>query len=337
MKKILLFIVVFVTTITLIACDIEGDLQANGLTVEITQTISEGGVLPEGDSKWVDAVAKEVTQTFRVNPKNVVIFNFDIIDMLTTVGLDKTGITHLAYPHSNVPVFLEGVLNQRQDTNAGSLFVPDLTVLTAFDPDLIIIGGRSTGAYSTLKNEFPNADILDVSTEYGQYIEGLERNAHNLAKIFPGVAFELGVEVQTIKAEMNAVKEVAKSHEALFIMVNNGQMSFFANDGRFAVLYDEFGFLPADDRPDEASQHGDVQSHEYVKQVNPEVIFIMDRGAVTGGESTGFSTVKNLLEGTTAHANDNIYALNSTAWYIATGGFKATRLMIADFQAFLSK
>ena len=52
------------------------------------------------------------------------------------------------------------------------------------------------------------------------------------------------------------------------------------------------GFLPADDRPDEASQHGDVQSHEYVKQVNPEVIFIMDRGAVTGGESTGFSTVK---------------------------------------------
>ena len=69
MKKILFFIVVFVTTITLIACDIEGDLQANGLTVEITQTISEGGVLPEGDSKWVDAVAKEVTQTFRVNPK----------------------------------------------------------------------------------------------------------------------------------------------------------------------------------------------------------------------------------------------------------------------------
>ena len=47
--------------------------------------------------------------------------------------------------------------------------------------------------------------------------------------------------------------------------------------------------------------------------------------------------LKNLLEGTTAHANDNIYALNSTAWYIATGGFKATRLMIADFQAFLSK
>ena len=38
-------------------------------------------------------------------------------------------------------------------------------------------------------------------------------------------------------------KKVAKSHKALFIMVNNGQMSFFANDGRFAVLYDEFGLF----------------------------------------------------------------------------------------------
>lgn len=338
MKKFMAIAIALFASFILVACNVDEKSKENQETVEITQTVTMGGVNPKGTNGWQDGTEQEVTQTFKVNPESVAVFNFDVIDMLFTVGIEKTSIEYIAYPFSNIPTFLTEDLKDRKDTNAGTLFIPDLTVLTVFSPDLIIIGGRSAGAYSKLKEEFPNADILDVSTTYGEYIEGLERNATNLGKIFPDIKAELNTEVQKIKTNIQDIHDVAINYEALFIMVNGEAISFYGPNGRFAVLYDEFGFKPADTKSGEGGSHGDVKSYEYVASVNPQIIFLLDRAA-TIGESTAITTVLNneMIKGTVAGKQEDIYVLNGAAWYIAAGGFRATNLMIQDLQQFLDK
>lgn len=339
MKKTIIIFLFIISTLVLTACQFEDTPSDNdSRTVEITQFVSIGGHLPEGESRWTDQVLTQVTNNFKVNPQSVAIYNFDIIDMLFEIGIEKTDIKYLAYPHSNIPAFLKDHLDGRDDTNGGTLFIPDLTVLTAFQPDLIIIGGRSAGAYSNLKENFPNADILDVSTTYGDFIEGIENNASNLAKIFPSIAFELGMKTQVMRENMQNISNVAQDFEALFIMVNGEELSFFGKDGRFAALYDEFGFIPADPNSLEGTQHGATKSYEYIASINPQIIFLLDRAATIGESSAIENVLKNdLIKSTLAGTNNDIYILDGNAWYIATGGFMATQIMINDFNSFITK
>ena len=41
--------------------------------------------------------------------------------------------------------------------NLGTLFIPDWDALDLFQPELIILGSRSSGAYDRLNQQFPNA------------------------------------------------------------------------------------------------------------------------------------------------------------------------------------
>lgn len=339
MKKVILSIFVIIAVLTLAACNPEnsndGEYERND--VEVTHTVTTDGELNEGGSGWVGGNRTEVTQTFKTNPRYVAIFNYDILDMLDVVGIENTSILKLALPKGNIPEYLNKY-NGDDYVAIGSIFIPDWTALDLFIPDLVIIGGRSAGSYDTFKEQYPNADILDVSLEYGEYLEGVSRNVINLAKIFPSIKTKLDTEFSTLKAGMDAVKEVAKNHEALFIMLNGEQLSFFPANGRFAAVHDEFGFGVSDpEYGQEGGSHGNLANHEYISSVNPEIILIIDRGSATGQGSANLQAFLNnaLVKETNASKNNDIYSLNPTAWYISPGGFNSTKMMIADFNTFL--
>lgn len=340
MKKIYILLVITVSIFALTACTskegLTQDKDFERLEVEITHTITTGAQINETQDGFEGGQTQTVTQTFLSNPKAVAIFSFDALDILDFVGLDETSITMLGIPKSNLPAYMSTYQSSAYK-NVGTLFMPDLDQLDLFNPDLIIIGGRSSRSYDLLSEQYPNANILDISLVYGEYSEGLSRNVDNLGKIFPNVKEDLDQELLSITQKMNEIKEVTTAYDALFILVNGESLAFYGSDGRFAVLYDEFGFTPSDEKEDSGETHGELIGYEYIAAINPSVIFLMDRGAAIGNAS-GISAVLNnaLIKNTDAGTNEHIYELSSIAWYISAGGFQSTYMMISDLENFTS-
>lgn len=340
MKKILMTLSMIALALVLVACGTQSNQtdDSNRVEVSITQVVTTGGVLSDDGTSFdrTNTETQEVTETFLTNPQSVAIFTYDALDMLDVVGIENTSIKNIGVVKSNLPSFLSSYDDSDYE-NIGTLFLPDWDTLDLFNPDLIIIGGRTTSAYDTLKENYPNADILDMTLTYGEYSEGLSRNVENLGKIFPDVKDELDTKLNQLLDDMDVISEVAKDYEALFILVNGESLSFYGPTGRFAVLHDEFGFIAADAQAEEGGSHGAVVGYEYVAAVNPAVLFLMDRGAAIGGEgSTDTVKANSLIAGTDAGQNNKIYELDGEAWYIASGGFTSTQTMIDDLVDFQS-
>lgn len=335
MKKIMYIVLLFSMMFGLSACgnlgNISGDYERED--VELTFFVTSGAQKNEQNTGWTGGSRTQVTKTFKTNPAVVAIFSYDALDILDYVGIENTSIKRLGLPKANIPTYLSDY-NTQDVLNVGTLFIPDLDALSLFIPDLIIIGGRSAGAYDQLSAEYPYADILDVGLVYGEYIEGMERNATNLGKIFPTVNTEIETAFDLIATQFTTLKNTAKDYRALFVMVNGDALSFYGSTGRFAVLYDEFGFIPADPLFQEDGSHGNVVGYEYVKSVNPDVLFLLDRGVATGG-SASIDQVKanQLIKDTNAGMNNYIFTLNPIAWYISVGGFTSTNTMIENIQS----
>ncbi len=340
MKKLLVTFIVATFTFMLVACNTLRDENPSNLEreeVSITQSILTGADLAESGTSYDTSglTRTEVTQTFLTNPTRVAIYSYDALDILDYVGLDDTSIEMLGVVKNNLPSFLSDYSDEAY-YSVGTLFLPDYDALDLFQPELIIVGARSTGAYDDLTSHYPNANILDVTMVYGEYEEGLSRNANNLKAIFPSVAEDIESALDDLTTDMATIREVTKSHEALFILVNGQSLSFYGTNGRFAVLYDEFGFAPADDSADTGGSHGDLVGYEYVSAVDPDVLFLLDRAAAIGNESSLDEVINNsLIQGTTAGNNNHIFTLDGEAWYLASGGFTATETMISDIQVFV--
>lgn len=335
MKKGLYVLVLMALLSLLVACGDQGEVTGDFVRedVSITHTVTSGALTNEAQTGWTGGSRTEVTETFKTNPASVAIFAYDVLDIIDTVGMDQTSIKLLGIPKSNIPNYLSSY-NNDDVMNVGTLFIPDWDALDLFIPDLIIIGGRSAGAYDQLKTNYPDADILDVTSVQGEYLESLTKNANNLAKIFPSVATEIDNKLAEITTKLTTIKASTQAHSALFVMVNGESLSFYGPNGRFAALYDEFGFMPADANAEEGGSHGNVIGYEYVAAVNPEILFLLDRGAAIGGSSTIDQVKANqLIVGTQAGTNNMIFTLDPIAWYISAGGFQSTEQMIEDIEA----
>ena len=95
---------------------------------------------------------------------------------------------------------------------------------------------------------------------------------------------------------------------------------------RFEVIVSE-----ADENIESAGQHGAKVSFEYIADLNPDYLFVVDRGAVVGGEASAQGTLNNeLINSTDAAKNGNIIYLDAAVWYTATGGFTSTLKMVDE-------
>src|SRR5690606_20394574 len=99
---------------------------------------------------------------------------------------------------------------------------------------------------------------------------------------------------------------------------------------RYDVVHTAFGVKPADPNID-VSTHGQNVNFEYIREVNPDIIFVLDRGVITEGKGTAQELLDNaLVNQTNAALNDKIVYLTPESWYIATGGLESINVMIAE-------
>jgi iron complex transport system substrate-binding protein len=303
------------------------------LSVQITT-----GAVEDTNGRWVDGTKQEVDVTFKTNPRAVAIFTYDALDILDHVGLDKTSIQYIGLVKgASMPSYLSEYTDEKYE-NVGTLFVPDWDKLELFMPDLIILGARSTGTYDRLKTQFPSADILDMTIRDGYYMEDFERNVNYLKNLFPTIQTELDETFRDIENKMDSIFELTEDKNAAIVMINGSVYSTFGSVSRYSVLFNQFGFGIADPEMSTSNTHGKEIDHEYVFAINPDFLFLLDRGAAIGSSGAiGDFLQNNFIQQTNAYIHNHIYELNPSAWYIAFGGFHSTYQMLADLNEFVDE
>lgn len=286
---------------------------------------------PQESNDTVQEENKTVTVTDQkgevevpVNPKNVVVLDYGSLDIMT-----KLGVEPVAVPKNSLPEYLSQYKDEKY-VDLGSLKEIDLEKVNATEPDLIIIEGRQASYYEDLKKIAP---VLYLGTVNNDIFTSAENNAKILGKVFDneeGVASEL----ESLNKRVEAVKtKVTENNStALMTMFNEGSLSVYGLGSRYDMVYSKFGFRVADEAI-EASNHGQEISFEYLKEKNPDYLFVLDRGAITGAQASVKESIENeLIKTTKAYQNGKIVYVNPQAWYVGGSGLMAIDAVITDME-----
>lgn len=137
-----LVVIMAVLTLVLAACSNSN----NGTNKEPEPTKDNGSEVVETQPSTVEITDAHGTVTVPVNPKNVV-----AMDSRTFETLASWGIELAAAPKNVMPADSPYVSNESVK-NIGNHREPNLEIIAAVEPELIIIGQRFAGFYEDVKN-----------------------------------------------------------------------------------------------------------------------------------------------------------------------------------------
>lgn len=284
-----------------------------------------------GDSSEEVTVTHELGETtVEGTPETVVVFDYGVLDSLDKLDIEVAGVAK-----DSLPSYLEKYEGDEYE-NIGSLKEPDFEKINEIDPDLIIISGRQAEAYEELEGIAPT---LYSAVDAANYMPSFEESMNNLGQVFNKEA-EIEEEVTAIQDQIEEVKAQTEETdgEALVVLANDGSLSAFGPGSRYGLIHDEFGFTPADENIEADTRHGQNVSFEYVAEQDPEHLFVVDRGAVVGGESSSEQVLDNdLMQGTQAVENDNVTYLDPEVWYLSGGGLTSVSMMADEIQESVSE
>lgn len=322
-----LLAIMLVAGFAMVGCSNSNNETETSQVGEVTEQASTDAV-KEVEPKKVVVEHELGTTEVEVNPQNVVVFDYGVLDSLDYMGVEITGVPQSSAMPEHLSKF-----DSSEYANGGSLKEVDLEAVYEMQPDLIIISGRQSDYYGELSNIAPT---LYMPIDNDNYLQSFEENMTVLGEIFEKEDF-VAEELAKIEASVAELNEAvtATGSNALITLVNDGSVSAYGHVSRFGIIHNTFGFLPADENI-EVSTHGQNVSFEYILEVNPDYLFVVDRGAAIGGESAAAALLDNkLINATNASVNDQIVYLNAAVWYTAGGGFTSTNMMIEEISAAL--
>ena len=294
--------------------------------------IAAGITIPKFVGGNSEPVSETITITHELgetpvttNPQKVVVFDYGILDALDSLGVNVTGVVQ-----SGLPDYLTKYAGEEY-SSIGTLKEPDMEAIFALTPDLIIISGRQADYHEDINKIAPT---IHLGIDNADYLGSFKNNMDILGQIF-GKEKEVASKVEEIEkaiAELNA-KVTEKNINGLITLANDGAFSVYGQESRFGIIHKEFGVTPVDTTID-AGTHGQKATFEYVAEKNPQYLFVVDRAAVTGGNTSAKELFDNeLVARTDAYKNDNIVYLDPTIWYTSVGGFTSTLRMVEEVDA----
>ncbi|MGE7911490.1 siderophore ABC transporter substrate-binding protein [Lysinibacillus xylanilyticus] len=257
-------------------------------------------------------------------PEKVVVFDYGFLDTLDALDVKVAGV-----PQKSVPKYLSKY-SGKDYVNVGALKEPDFEAISSMNPDVIFISGRQAAAYDELSKIAPT---VFVGVDNTNFVESFKETTELAGKIFGKekeaanafAAYE--AKVEEVKAKTTSAKE-----KALIVLGSEGSLSAYGPGSRFGVIHDVYGVKPADDKI-EASTHGANASFEYVRDTNPDILFVVDRDAAVTpeGESGTKAAIENEIVGATnAAKNDKIVYLDPQVWYLSGGGLTSETQKVED-------
>lgn len=241
-------------------------------------------------------------------PETVAVFDIAAIDTIHALGLTPAGVPDKLY----VPY-----LSDLDAAPVGTLFEPDLEALAALGPDLIILGGRSSTQVDAVSGLAPTLDMTIG--------EDLVADARARIDAY-GAIFGVEARATELRAALDAklaetAGAAAGKGTALIVMANGPKVSAYGKGSRFGWIHTALNLPEAHENLDPET-HGDAISFEFIAEVNPDWLIVIDRGAAIGEAGGASATLDNaLVQGTTAAQKRQIVYLDPAPIYIAGGGY----------------
>ena len=247
-------------------------------------------------------------------PKTIAVYDSAAIDTLDALGVKIAGV-----PSPLLVPYLQDVVAGA--TGVGTLFEPDFEALARLNPDLIIVGGRSSAQFDAVARVAPAIDMtlptddligtaLDRLAAYGA-LTGHEAEARALARDF------------TAKLD-EARAAVAGKGNGLIILTNGPKMSAYGAGSRFGWIHSALD-LPEARGGLTTQTHGEAVSFEFIAEVDPDWLLVVDRGRAVGAEGNAAAqTLDNaLVRETRAWKAGQVVYLDPARLYIAGGGIQS--------------
>ncbi|MFD1212957.1 siderophore ABC transporter substrate-binding protein [Arthrobacter sp. GCM10027362] len=280
----------------------------------------DAGASAEAAGETVTIEHAQGTTEVPANPETVYSFDLGVLDSLDALGLEADGVPEAEYPES-LAKYEDG-----KYTRIGSMKEPDFEAISAGAPDLIIISGRTAGSYEELSKIAPTVDLsVDAATP----LESFTEQAQTLGRIFDAED-RVAEKLDALNAQIEDTK--AKSADAgkgLVIMTSSGEVTAYGSNSRFGLVHDVLGVPAASDIKAEGA-HGESVSFEFVKETNPDLLFVVDRDAAMGTRAEAASAVldNDLVKSTNAAKNGKIVPLDASSWYLVGYGLNNLPAMI---------
>lgn len=239
--------------------------------------------------------------TVPVNPQKVVALDNRTFDSLIEWGVKPVAVPKDVMPADNAYVkdsSIENIGNHRE---------PNLEMIAALQPDLVIVGQRFASYYDEIKELVPDAVVVDFSFDVSEeasepgkaLVEGLKQSTQALGKIFQKEteaqnlceAFDLAV--SQAQAAYNGKDKV------MSLVVSGGDIGFAAPGfGRvWGPIYQVLNWQPALEVANESSDHkGDDISVEAIAQSKPDWLMVLDRDAAIQSNDEGAKPAKDVIE-----------------------------------------
>ncbi len=263
--------------------------------------------------------------TLPAHPATIAVLDVAAIDSLTALGVTVAGVPDNLYVD-----YLGDVAASA--TPVGTLFEPNLEVLAGLSPDLIIAGGRSATQIEALS---PVATTIDMTIWEDVVGEGRARIAA-YGKLF-GKEDKATDLLAALDARTAAVTEAAKGKgRALILLTNGPKVAAYGKGSRFGWIHTSIGLPEAHEKLDPQT-HGDAVSFEFIAEVNPDWIILIDRSAAVGEPASAETLDNPLVAGTTAGQTGQIVTLSSAPVYIAGGGYTSLTTTLDELLAAFSK
>lgn len=264
---------------------------------------------PQGDITLPGVPAKVLTQDWAV------------FDNLSALGVPVAGL-----PSSNAPTYLADQIPAAA-VQIGSLFEPDFEGIAAAEADAYFVAARSAAAFETSKDILPT---IDLSVDNADIVGGVKGNITKLGEIFDlqDKANELNAALDAKVAEVSAAAEGKGT--ALVLVTNAGKLGVYGPDSRVSWIYNNVGMPSALDGVADGDHGGDAVSFEFLLEVNPDWVFVVDRDAGTG-ENAGSAEAlldNELFNQTTAAKEGQIVYLDPQASYISMHGYQGVMLLL---------
>ncbi|OBX03175.1 ABC transporter [Gallibacterium genomosp. 3] len=277
--------------------------------------------------------AKEITvatpvgeQLIPQDVKRIVVLDYGVADTLRELGATDRIV---GIPKSTaLPAYLES-FKADSFANVGSLPEPAFEKINELKPDLIIASGRQQKMLDRFKEIAP---VFYYQNDFTNFYPSLVNNIEILGKIVNKEALAKE-KIANLESRVNQLAALTKGKTALLVLVNENRISAYGDTSRYGLVYQKFGFTPAD-KNIKSSTHGMSVSFEYILEKNPDYLLVVDRtAAITEKKDNAKVVLENdLIKKTNAYQQKHIVYLDAANWYLAFGGLKASEMMVDELE-----
>ena len=256
-----------------------------------------------------------------------------VLDMNEVDFLDQLDVPIAGMPKDYIPHFLEKYKSDENVQDLGAIVQPNMEKIYALKPDLILMTPLHVNQYKELSKIAPTLHYdINFNESGSNHIKLVKDHLMTLGRIFnkEDLARHKALELDSEVKQTQAVT-ANRPEKALVVLHNNGAFSNFGIHSRYGFVFNVFGVKPASEAQD-TSLHGQPISSEFIKQADPDILYIVDRTAVMEHRTTiNSESVSNpLLRETKAWKNGHVIFVDPDAWYISAASPTSLKIIMSD-------